>query len=126
MSEITITAPLRSRFGVSLPILFALLVYANVTPLPLHTLEDPDTYWHIVLGRWIIDHAAVPRHDLFSFTMQGAPFVPFEWLAEVAIAAIHDHLGWAGLAAATALSAAATLGLLLRPKPRGSAARIPV
>jgi hypothetical protein len=114
MSEITITAPLRSRFGVSLPILFALLVYANVIGLPLHTLEDPDTYWHIVLGRWIIDHAAVPRHDLFSFTMQGAPFVPFEWLAEVAIAAIYDHLGWAGLAAATALSAAATLGLLLR------------
>ena len=35
MSEITITAPLRSRFGVSLPILFALLVYANVIGLPL-------------------------------------------------------------------------------------------
>src|ERR1051325_6146772 len=114
MSEITMTAPLRSRFGVSLPILFALLVYANVIGLPLHTLEDPDTYWHIVLGRWIIDHVAVPRHDLFSFTMQGAPFVPFEWLAEVAIGAIHDHLGWAGLAAAPAFSAAAGPGVLAR------------
>ena len=114
MSEATITAPLRSRFGVSLPILFALLVYANVIGLPHHTLEDPDTYWHIVLGHWIIDHAAVPRRDLFSFTMPGAPFIPFEWLSEVAIAAIYDYFGWAGLVAATALSAAATLGLLLR------------
>ena len=82
--------------------------------LPHHTLEDPDTYWHIVLGRWIIDHAAVPHRDLFSFSMPGAPFVPFEWLAEVAIAAIYDCFGWAGLAAAAALSAAATLALLLR------------
>jgi len=114
MSEVTITAPLRSRFGVSLPILFALLVYVNVIGLPHHTLEDPDTYWHIVLGRWIIDHAAVPHRDLFSFSMPGAPFVPFEWLAEVAIAAIYDYFGWAGLAAAAALSAAATLALLLR------------
>src|SRR5262249_42131064 len=114
MSEVPITAPLRSRFGVSLPILFALLVYANVIGLPHHTLEDPDTYWHVVLGRWIIDHAAVPHRDLFSFTMPGAPFVPFEWLSEVGIAAIYDDLGWAGLVAATALSAAATLGLLLR------------
>jgi hypothetical protein len=114
MSEVTITAPLRSRFGVSLPILFALLVYANVIGLPHHTLEDPDTYWHIVLGRWIIDHAAVPHRDLFSFSMPGAPFVPFEWLAEVAIAAIYDYFGWAGLAAAAAFSAAATLALLLR------------
>jgi hypothetical protein len=114
MSEVTITAPLRSRFGVSLPILFGLLVYANVMALPQQTLGDPDTYWHIVLGNWIVDHLAVPRHDLFSFTMPGAPFVPFEWLAEVAIAAIYDHLGWAGLAAATALSAAGTLALLLR------------
>src|ERR1044072_2292492 len=99
MSEITITAPLRSRFGVSLPILFAMLVYANRTGLPLHPLEASDTYGHSVPGRWIIDHAAVPRHDLFSFTMQGAPFVPFEWLAEFAIAAIYDHLGWGRLAA---------------------------
>lgn len=114
MSEVTITAPLRSRFGVSLPILFGLFVYANIIGLPYHALEDADTYWHIVLGNWIIDHAAVPRHDVFSFTMAGAPFVPFEWLAEVAIAVVYDHLGWPGLAAAVALSAAATLGLLLR------------
>jgi hypothetical protein len=114
MSEVTITAPLRSRFGVSLPILFGLLVYANVILLPQHTLDDADTYWHIVIGRWIIEHGAVPHRDLFSFSMPGAPFVPFEWLAEVAIAWIYDHFGWAGLAAAAALSAAATLGLLLR------------
>src|ERR1700730_16960798 len=107
MSEVTITAPLRSRFGVSLPILFGLLVYANVILLPQHTLDDADTYWHIVIGRWIIEHGAVPHRALFSFSMPGAPFVPFEWLAEVAIAWIYDHFGWAGLAAAAALSAAA-------------------
>src|SRR5437763_16269066 len=102
MSEVTITAPLRSRFGVSLPILFALLVYANVIGLPHHTLEDPDTYWHIVLGRWSIDHAAVPHRDLFSFSMPRAAFVPFEWLGEVATGAAYGDFGWGGVAAAPA------------------------
>jgi hypothetical protein len=77
-------------------------------------LGDPDTYWHIAVGRWIIAHRAVMHHDVFSFSMPGAPFTPPEWLAEVLIAWIYDHFGWTGLAASTAFSAAAAAAMLLR------------
>src|SRR5438270_6462871 len=97
MSEVTITAPLRSRFGVSLPILFALLVYVNVIGLPHHALEDPDTYWHIVLGRWIIDHAAVPHRDLFSFSMPARRLSRSNCLAGSRTPGFLVNSGWPGL-----------------------------
>ena len=36
------------------------------------------------------------REDVFSFTMLGQPFVPYEWLAELASAASYRALGLAG------------------------------
>jgi len=77
-------------------------------------LGDPDTYWHIAIGRWIIAHREVPRFDVFSFSMPGAPFTPPEWLAELGIAWLYDRFGWGALVAATALSVAAALTMLLR------------
>jgi hypothetical protein len=41
-------------------------------------LNDPDTYWHLAVGRWILDHGAVPHSDPFSFTMTGAPWIAKE------------------------------------------------
>src|SRR5260370_1363050 len=68
----------------------------------------------IAMGRWIIAHSEVPRVDVFSFSMQGAPFTPPEWLAEIGIAWLYDRFGWGALVAATALSVAAALTMLLR------------
>jgi hypothetical protein len=56
----------------------------------------------------------VPRVDVFSFSMPGAPFTPPEWLAEIGIAWLYDRFGWGALVAATALSVAAALTMLLR------------
>src|SRR5216683_2908384 len=114
MVDIAIRAPGRSRFGLSLPLLVALAVYAPLLFAPRALLSDPDTYWHIATGRWIITHGAVPYLDVFSFSMPGAPWTPPEWLAEVAIAWLYDHFGWAALVMATALSIAAALAILLR------------
>src|SRR5436190_8703467 len=114
MAEIATLAPGRSRYGLSLPLLFGLLVYTHILALGGRVLQDPDTYWHIAVGRWIIAHGAVPDHDVFSFSMPGAPFVPPEWLAEIIIAALYDDFGWVGLVVATALCVAATVAMLLR------------
>src|SRR6266851_3894273 len=114
MADIAICAPGRSRFGLSLPLLVALAVYAPLLFAPRALLSDPDTYWHIATGRWIITHGAVPYHDVFSFSMPGAPWTPPEWLAEIAIAWLYDHFGWAALVMATSLSIAAALAILLR------------
>ncbi len=114
MAEIATRPFVRSRLALSLPLLFGLLVYTPLLFAAKGVLGDPDTYWHIAIGRWIIAHRAVPQSDVFSFSMPGAPFTPPEWLAELGIAWLYDLFGWGALVAATALSVAAALTLLLR------------
>src|SRR5205807_3679100 len=87
----------RSRYGLSLPLIFALGVYAVIAGHGGAVLHDPDTYLHIAVGRWIIAHGVVPHHGIFSATMASAPWVAHEWLGEVLLAALFDAFGWAGL-----------------------------
>jgi hypothetical protein len=114
MAEISVSASERSRFGISLPILFGVLVYVLLISSAENMLGDADTYWHITTGRWIITHSAVPQHDVFSFSMPGASWTSPEWLAEVLSAGLYDRFGWAGLAVATAFCVSAALAMLLR------------
>ncbi len=114
MADIATSAYRRSSLGLSLPLIFGLAVYVPLLFAARAVLSDPDTYWHIAIGRWIIAHRAVPRFDEFSFSMPGAPFAPPEWLAEIGIAWLYDQFGWGALVAATALGVAAALTILLR------------
>jgi hypothetical protein len=114
MTETATSTPGRSRFGLSLPLVVALGVYAQVFVYADKVLGDPDTYWHIAVGRWIIGHRAVPHEGIFSATMPHAPWVAHEWLAEVALAGLFDLFGWTGLVAAAALCVAIALAMLLR------------
>ncbi|MGH6977096.1 MAG: hypothetical protein ACREED_08735 [Stellaceae bacterium] len=114
MSVIASLPAAKSRFGVSLPLLVALTAFVAVLANASGLLGDPDTYWHIVVGRWIIEHRAVPHADIFSYSMPGAPWVPHEWLAETIFAPLYDRWGWNGPALATAASFAAALAILTR------------
>ena len=49
-------------------------------------LVDPDYWWHIVDGNWIIDHAAVPHQQLVSWLSDKPTWASPEWLGEVAMA----------------------------------------
>jgi len=68
----------------------------------LGLLADGDTGWHIRTGEYILNTAAVPRHDLFSFTRPGEPWFAWEWLADVFYGWLHH---WHGLGAVAAFSA---------------------
>lgn len=102
------------RFGMSLPLLVGLVVFAAMLGWGHNLLNDPDIYLHVAVGRWILAHHAVPHHDLFSYSMPGAPWVVHEWLAEVVMALLRDWFGWAGLVVMAALCLAAATGLLQR------------
>jgi hypothetical protein len=77
-------------------------------------LGDGDTGWHIRTGEWILAHGQFPRHDLFSFSMQGRPWFAWEWLSDVLFAVVHQHFGLAGLVLLAGVVIAATAALLLR------------
>src|SRR5262245_41404921 len=98
----------------AMPWLVAVGVYALLTAVGSKLLSDPDTYSHIALGRWILEHGTVPTTDPFSATLRGTHWVAFEWLSQVVFAIAHAAAGWTGVVAVTAIAMAAALGLLSR------------
>ncbi len=59
--------------------------------------SDGDTGWHIRAGEWILQHARVPTHDLFSFTKPQAPWFAWEWGWDALFALIHSRWGLGGV-----------------------------
>ena len=98
----------------ALPWLVGAGVYALLLMLAPRLLNDPDSYSHIAIGRWIMAHGAVPASDPFSFSMHGAPWISFEWLSEVIYAAAYALSGWAGVVALAAAAIALAVALLTR------------
>jgi len=100
-----------------LPTLGGLLVMAAYAfPLFLRRASlfagDGDPGRHIRVGSYILETRSIPRVDIFSHTMQGEPFIPFEWLSEVIFAGFHASGGLAGAAVLTALLFGATVALV--------------
>ncbi len=44
---------------------------------------DPDIFWHIVTGQWMVDHRQVVSHDLFTFTVAGKQWIDPEYTTEI-------------------------------------------
>jgi len=96
-----------------MPVILALVVFTLVLFMP-GVLNDPDTFWHLKAGEWIIAQGAVPHTDPFSHTRAGSPWVAHEWLAEVAFALAFRGAGWTGVVVLTAAAIAATFFQLSR------------
>jgi len=52
-------------------------------------IRNPDIWFHLAAGRWMLEHGEVIRADPFSFTAAGAPWIAHEWGFEVAAAFLH-------------------------------------
>jgi hypothetical protein len=44
---------------------------------------DPDIFWHIVTGQWMVDHRQVVSQDLFTFTVSGKQWIDPEYTTEI-------------------------------------------
>src|SRR5436853_2262235 len=73
----------------------AAAAFASAVSLPG---GDPDTYWHLASGKWMVEHGQLLRADVFSSTATGAPYSVGEWLGELALYGAYVVGGWAGLA----------------------------
>jgi len=51
--------------------------------LGFKNLREPDIWWQLRTGEWIIRHHAVPFKDIFSFTYEGTPWINVKWGFEV-------------------------------------------
>jgi len=104
----------QTLFRFSWPLLAFLVVTLMVLFSGERPLLDGDTYMHIGIGRWILEHHTVPKVDVFSHTMAGQPWMAHEWLAEVILALVYEYGSWTGLVLLAALCTAATLSVSLQ------------
>ncbi len=75
-------------------------------------LNDPDTQWHIAVGRWIWAAGHVPSTDVFSHTFRGAPWIAKEWASQLILFAAYQAAGWRGVVVLAALAIACSFAML--------------
>jgi Tfp pilus assembly protein PilF len=95
----------------SLALMGLALVYALLAGF--HTLYDLDMGWHLATGRYVVQHHAVPRTDVLSYTSPGAEWIypPF---AGVLFYGIYSAFGYSGMTWFCALALTALVAFLLR------------
>ena len=93
---------LSAETGIFLGLWLGLMLFGRST-----LLRDPGTFWHVEVGREILDSGSVLRSDPFSFTRGARPWTAHQWLAECGMAAVHGLSGFDGLLLATATLLAA-------------------
>ncbi len=68
------------------------LCYLIAIVFGLKQLREPDIWWQLLTGRWMLESGNVTRTDTFSYTMEGTSWVNVKWLYEVVIATL-EKLG---------------------------------
>jgi hypothetical protein len=66
--------------------------------------QDPDFWWHLRIGRWMVDNGRLPSTDIFTFTVPGHAWTDHEYLTEI--------LMWLGYHATGVLGLSVAFGLL--------------
>ncbi len=95
-------------------VLAILVITAALTARPSRLLLDPDTYWHIVVGKQIWSTLTLPRYDEFSYTMAGAPWIAKEWLSQLLLSGAFVIGGWTGVIYLSAAVVALAFTLILK------------
>jgi hypothetical protein len=102
--------------------LFAIVLFLGLFAMAARNVLDPDVWWHLKTGEWMVQHHVVPHADPFSYTRAGQPWVAHEWLSELVIYRLFRGTGYAGLILFfAALISAAFIPLYLRCRATSAA-----
>jgi hypothetical protein len=64
-------------------------------------IADPDFWWHLATGCYIVETRSIPRHDVFSYTATDHKWITHEWLTQVMMIGLYKVGGLAALVLAT-------------------------
>jgi hypothetical protein len=62
----------------------AILLAIGFTLAP-NTISDPDLWWHLRTGEWILQNASLPSADPFSTYGADRPWVAYTWAVRCAL-----------------------------------------
>ena len=51
---------------------------------------DPDIWWHLSVGNWIVHNHAFPHNGIFSQTAANRPWMAYSWGYEVLLSRAYD------------------------------------
>lgn len=92
-------------------LLFAAILLFGLLAMTARSATDPDLWWHLGTGQWMVEHGRVAHTDHFSFTRGGSPWISHEWVSEIALFEIWRHAGPGALIAFSSI--VTTAGFLL-------------
>jgi hypothetical protein len=55
--------------------------------------QDPDFWWHLRIGRWMVENGRLPSQDIFTFTATGHAWTDHEYLTEILMWLTYSALG---------------------------------
>jgi len=65
--------------------------------------QDPDFWWHLRIGHWMVQNGQLPSTDIFTFTAAGHHWTDHEYLTEILMWLAYSTLGLAALCIAFGL-----------------------
>jgi hypothetical protein len=84
--------------GIWSVLLFALFS-ACVWALTWHVSATRDIWWQLANGRYILEIRRLVDSDVFTFTVNGLPYLDKYWFFEVVAFLLYRQWGWSGLVA---------------------------
>ena len=76
--------------------------------------QDPDFWWHLRIGRWMVEHGRLPSTDIFTHTVPDHVWTDHEYLTEILMWLLYSATGVVGLAIAFGLLTWAGFWLMYR------------
>ena len=59
--------------------------------------QDPDFWWHLRIGRWMVENGRLPTTDIFTFTVPSHVWTDHEYLTEILMWVTYNSAGLAVL-----------------------------
>jgi hypothetical protein len=98
--ERKVVAPISAAAGqayLSARALFALVFMVIIFAVAARPIVDPDFWWHLRTGQYLVETHTIPHADIFSVVFAGKEWITHEWLSEIFIYKIYQVLGYTGL-----------------------------
>jgi hypothetical protein len=61
------------------------------------SVQDPDFWWHIRIGRWMVENGGLPSNDIFTFTVPSHVWTDHEYLTETLMWFTYSNAGLLGI-----------------------------
>ncbi|HSO93016.1 MAG TPA: hypothetical protein VLS53_00920, partial [Candidatus Dormibacteraeota bacterium] len=103
---------LTERLGAKMLLLGGVMIV--ILSLFVASEQDPDFWWHLRIGRWMLDNGRLPSTDIFTFTVPSHAWTDHEYLTETLMWLVYRSTGVIGLSLAFGLLTWAAFWIMYR------------